>query len=256
MFSLTLSRSLDGGQMDGLPLLGLPTKRSAERRLSKSADDILRSIAGMLRELIGEVIEKRSAKEFEAAVEAAFPRYVSLVLSFSRIVGTVVPERDLARISAESFSEMEAEFRAAGLQSFGSSVRERVLFTVWTLRKTADLLEVLVSGSGPALERQRSRDEEFVTKFLFHALFARFNIDCLFIAMREEKPIYPEVLPLVEDGLRHAVNAYAWIKQAVDLRFPSDEEAGVPAYWTQDDEALLSESMLEIEGDTLPDGPG
>jgi hypothetical protein len=228
---------------DGVGLLGLPAEQSAKRRLSGSADEIVTTIAGILDEMVLGVIEKRTAVEFEAASNEALPAYVSLVLSYAQIAATIVPNAVLERLTLESFSELEADIREHGVQAFGSDMRDRAVFTVWTLRKTAALLHLLATK---VAECEQKRDNDFHINFLIHALRARFNVDCLRASMRTGRPIYPDALGVVDDGLRSAVNAYAWIKQAVDLRFPSDESQVLPDYWTADDEKLLGESMQEL----------
>jgi hypothetical protein len=46
--------------------------------------------------------------------------------------------------------------------------------------------------------------------------------------------------------LRAAVDAYAWIRQAVDLRAPVTEPQLSPVEWTPDDELLLNDSMRDL----------
>jgi hypothetical protein len=60
-------------------------------------------------------------------------------------------------------------------------------------------------------------------------------------------PIYPEVLEVITDLLRSAVNAYAWIRQGVDLRFPVDEPVLPNVEWDDEDQELLNGSMRDME---------
>ena len=254
MSSLAFARHFEfPGIDDGVGLLGLPAEQSAKRRLSGSADEVVKTLSTVLDELVLEVIEKRTASEFRDASSAAFPKYAKLVLSYAQIVATIVPPQVLDRLTAESFSEFEAEIREHGVQAFGATMRDRAVFTVWTLRKIASLLQLLATNDVTATEH--GKDKDFLMNFLVHALRARFNVDCLRASVRTGRPIYPDALEVIDDGLCSAVNAYAWIKQAVDLRFPSDESLVLPDYWTTDDDALLEESMREaIEEDKgIPD---
>jgi hypothetical protein len=214
---------------DGVSLLGLPAKRAAKRSLPGSADDVLKTIAAILDEMLTDVIARRTASDFGQAVNEVFPKYVHLVIAFGRVVSAVVPRATVVRLSSESFSELEADIREHGLESFGENLRERAIFTVWTLRKTADLVEVL-EKSKDVDDGHREKDVAFHAGFFMHALRARFHIDCLITSMRTRHPLYPEVLPLIDNGLRSAVDAFAWVKQAVDLRFPIDKSEPLPDY--------------------------
>lgn len=229
---------------EGVSLLGLPTARSAKRALTGSADEVVKTISTIVNEMILDVITKRTAEEFEAAAETAFPRYMALVLSFCKIAATIVPESVLARVSSESFCELEADIRENAVECFGSDIRDRAIFTVWTLRKTSDLLERLIKSKDLS-GTHRQKDEEFVTHFIYHALTARFNVDCLRLSMHTKRPIYPEALPFIDNGLRSAVNAYAWVKQAVDLRRASSDES-LADYAADEDQELLDASMRDL----------
>ena len=134
---------------------------------------------------------------------------VKLVLSYAQIVSAIVPPNVIARLTAESFNELEADIREHAVQSFGADIRDRAVFTVWTLRRTSDLLQLMAAN---VPDGDKARDHEFLTNFLLHALRARFNVDCLRASMRTKRAIYPEALGLIADGLRSAVDAFAWIR--------------------------------------------
>jgi hypothetical protein len=234
---------------EGVSLLGLPAEQSAQRSLSGSADDVLKTIAKLRDEMLLDVISRRTAEEFDEAVEAVFPSYVKLVLAFAKIAAAVARPQAIQRLANESFAELEADIREHGLASFGEDMRERAIFTVWTLRKTSDLLTLLekaAEAGKSADESLRERDNRFHSEFLLHALLSRFHLDCLITSMRRRQPLYPDVLPIIDNGLKSAVNAYAWIKQAVDMRFPVDESEPLPDYWTDEDKQLVDASMGDL----------
>lgn len=234
----------------GVGVLGLPTEHSAKRQLVGSTENIVQSLSSILNDMILDVIQKRTAEEFAHAVETTFPSYVALVLSYARIVSTIAPPETIARVTTESFSEFEADIRAHGDQAFGGYLRDRAVFTAWTLRKTASLLEQL---RGSVAVNDIDREVEFLNYFVANALTARFHIDCLRASMASGRPIYPEVQPIIDEGLKYAVNAYAWIKQVVDLRLPSTDVL-FGEYWTSEDDLIVKESMDDLAGDaTSPD---
>ena len=221
----------------------MPTARSAKKRLPVSADDVLKSISVIVDELLRNVISKRTAAEFGAAAEEAFPKYVDLIMAFGRVVTATLPKDTLARLSAESMSELEADICEHGVASFGSNMRDRAAFTAFTLRKIGERLDVLCRSKSPDTEKEK--DEEFAERYFVHALRSRFYIDCLVMSMETRQPLFPDVLPIVDDGLRSAVDAYAWVKRAVDLRRPADERE-IPDYLTPEDDELVDASMTDL----------
>ena len=167
------------------------------------------------------------------------------MIAFSSVASKVIDRKTVGRLSAESFCELEAELRANGEACFGEKLQERGLFTVWMLRKISDLLTVL--NTATLGEDQKEKDAEFAGHFFIHALRARFFVDCLVASMRTRQPLYRSVFPQVDDGLRSIVNAYAWIKQAVDLRLPSDSSELATVEWTADDQELVDASMHDLD---------
>jgi len=52
---------------------------------------------------------------------------------------------------------------------------------------------------------------------------------------------------LISDGLRCAVDAYAWLRQAVDLYAPVEEVQLVPIEFDDEDRELTAESMIDLD---------
>lgn len=233
----------------GIRLLGLPAEKSAKKQLSGSVDEVVKTIASLLDQITASAVEQRTEESFRAIRDAAFPQYMQLVISLAGIVSAVVPKDVLARLTAESFSELEADIRDHAVAVVGAEMRDRAMFTVWTLRKIADLIPVIASNH--VSKEDDSKDNEIATAFLGHALMARFNIDVLRYAMRHGKALYPVVLPAIDSGLRAVVDAYAWIRQAADLRSPSIEPEIGPVSWDEEDQELLNESMLDLASEPL-----
>lgn len=245
MNSAALANPLGLIDSQNVGLIGLPAEKPAQRSLPGSADNLLKSIGGTLDEMILDVISKRTAEEFSAAASDVFPQYVSLVVAFSRVASKVIDRKTIVRLNAESFSVLESEIRANGEACFGDSLKERAMFTVWMLRKISDLLAVLQTAT--VGDHEKDKDAEFAGHFFLHALRARFYVDCLVASMRTKQPLYRSVFPQVDDGLRSIVNAYAWVKQAVDLRLPSSDSDLVAPAWTDDDQELLDASTSDMD---------
>jgi len=229
---------------DSLAFLGLPSKRTG-RQLSASAEELMRNIATILDQIITGAIEKRTAQEFIAVRDATFPDYARVMLALANLVSTIVPVLVLERITLESLSELEADFRDHAAAAFGTSIRDQAIFTVWTLRKINELSQ-RVTASGKVPDDIRKRDAELAPSFNFHALRTRFHLDCLTTALRTSAPIYPEVLNEISDGLRSEVDAYAWIRQAVDLRFPAQEPVLPFAELDEEDRQFIDASVRDM----------
>lgn len=145
----------------------------------------------------------------------------------------------------EAFSEMEAEFRNHGEDRFGSPTKDQAMFTIWSLRKTSDLI-LKIARSGPVSDSQREQDSRLAGEFSFCTAWTQFHLDCLLAAIRTDRSVQPEVLTEIQDGLRAAVNAYGLARQGLDLRVPPVEPQLIPPEWDEEDEQLLRSSMRDM----------
>lgn len=230
--------------------LGLPSKRPA-KQLSASAEEVIRNVGGILGQLLTTAIEKRTAAEFISIREEVFPNYARVMLALSRIASAIVPRDVLMRLNAESLCEMEADFRDQALSAFGPIIQDQAIFTVWTLRKITDLAQRLSANEKVSDLALKEKDMEFCGMFAYHGLRTRFHLDCLSTSLRSGLPIYPEVLGVISDGLRSGVDAYAWIKQGVDLRLQSEDAIIEPIELDDEDREFLNASALDMASESL-----
>jgi hypothetical protein len=133
--------------------------------------------------------------------------------------------------------------REKGIPVFGEALTEQALLTVWSVRKIGDLIEQL--SLAPELQSRSSEDIEFCRKFTFHALRARFSLDCLHFAIRHHRSLSPDMVEHIHDGMRSAVDSYAWARQGLDLRSPQQESLEVKVDWDEEDQELLDASMSD-----------
>jgi len=230
-----------------LTFVGVSSKNKTAK-LSGSANEVAKSVISVIDEMLLLVIEQRTAEDFISVRGRVIPDYLRAVHALSQIIDIVVPDSVMQQIVYESFSELEAELREQGLNRFGAEVRDQAMFTVWTLRKISDIVGT-ISKAGPISEELKAQDAECVAKFSMHTAWAQFHMNCLVHAIRTEKPIFPEVLSEIQDGLRAMVNAYAWIRRGVDLRMPQTEPVLSAPDWDEEDRELLESSMRDIETD-------
>lgn len=224
-----------------LKISALPSEtENAPRQLTSSANEVVRAVVSVLDDMITAALGARTSQEFVAVRTNVFPRYFSAMAALGSLIRVTVSKHAITRLLNESLCELEADFRELGAAAFGAELRDRGLFTVWTLRQISELAEQMQKIEGAS-------DDETARKFAIYALWSRFHIDCLVKAMRAGMPIFPEVSEDIVDGLRAAVDAYAWIKQAVNDHAGISEPDMPPVPWDAEDEALLSDSMRDLK---------
>jgi hypothetical protein len=231
-------------QEERLAFLALPAKRASEQ-VTGTANELFGSIQVILSRIVSDVIEKRTREEFCAAREAHFPQYVRVMLALSSLVSTVVPRPTVDRLTWESMSEMESEFRGEAISAFGKDICDQALFTIWTLRKVHNLASQIGQQHGPRKDLLE-QDQRLATDFVWHILYSRFHLDCLNLALRTGTVIYPQPMEAISDGLRALVNAYAYVRQAVDLRSGRVEEEVINIDFDDEERELVGLAMRDF----------
>jgi hypothetical protein len=232
------------GTLEGaLAFLASRSKKSA-RQVSAPAHEVFKGIVDATEQMLLTVIETRTETEFRQVFESASPKYAMVALALSGFAQAMVPADVINRLTRESICELEADVREKAQAAFGASIRDQILFTVWTLRKINDVLTQVSSVKlDPSKQKQ---DQEYSSKFTLYAFRAQFSLDCLQMALRLNRPIYPEVMDGLKDGLRSMVNAYAWARQGLALRIPSDDAKMEHLESDDEDDELMQSSMLDM----------
>lgn len=231
-----------------LKLVGLPSKTSRSERTAEMlgrANELVRRVGSVIDDLVFAAIDKRTAEDFVRARGDVFPQYFAAMRALGDLARILIPKPTIERLSAEWFSELEADFRERGPSAFGSNLTEQGIFTVWILRKIHDLAQEIATSESP--KENQAKDVEIATDFAVKGMWTRFHVDCLTKSMHDDRPIYPEVVDQIRDGLRAAVNTYACIRQWADFRNPKLEPELGPIEWTEEDELLLTDSMRDLE---------
>jgi hypothetical protein len=243
---LEIEKNRTHGGLGELPtFVGLPTKNSA-RVLSEDASELLNRILSVLNDLTLGVLEAQTREEFVAFRSQVFDDTRKTQKALGSLAKLIVPKPTLDRLVWESFAEMEADLTERGLKKFGAVARDQAIFTVWTLRKINRLLSRIATG-GPIAADLKERDQEIGQEFSFYVYWTQFHLECLFSAMRFDKPITPGVLSEICDGLRAVVNAYGLARRGISLRWPSqDDEEMKPYSWGDEDQELLDSSMADL----------
>ncbi|HEX3892617.1 MAG TPA: hypothetical protein VHW46_08595 [Terracidiphilus sp.] len=229
---------------ENLAFLALPAKH-ASARVTGTTNDMFKAAQAILNQAITEVCSRRTAAEFEAARQAVFAQYMLVTIAMGNVISAVVEPKVIERLSWESFSEMESDFRES-VGSFGKDIADQAIFTVWTLRKINEIVS-RVKQSEETRERINKVDPKLAQDFVYHIIASRFHLDCLRVSLRCERVLYPEVLESISEGLRSLVNAYAYIRQATDVAHV--DEAIIHIDFDEEEQELVALSMKDVIAD-------
>jgi hypothetical protein len=243
----TMCPTLGERDQDRLAFLALPAKRASEQ-VTGTANDLFIAIQKILNQILNEVCGQRTAEEFCAIRDLYFPQYMQVMKALGHLVQTVVPSNVIDRLCYESMSEMEASFREDGRAAFGQEMSDQALFTVWTLRKINDLVDGIRASKEPKKSLAEA-DAELRRMFVHHVLYSRFHLDCLNQSLRSGRILFPEVLDPISEGLRGLVNAYAYIRQASDLRSDRVDEEAIHIDFDDEEKELVALSMKDLVRD-------
>lgn len=243
--AIVLPPDIGANPRELLELVGLPSEvEHAPKRLSGSANELIRSVVSIIDDMILRTLKERTGADFAKVRSEIFPQYFAAMYALGALIRITVPIDDVDVLISQSLSELEADFREHGDATIGAELSRRGLFTVWTLRKINELAQEVVKS---AVEGDDNKtDNELAKKFAIHAIWARFHTDCLIKSMHSGNPIFPDVVDSIIDGLRAAVDAYAWVRQGVELRLGEPEPELPPVKWDEEDEELLSDSMRDM----------
>ncbi|MGB8535146.1 MAG: hypothetical protein WCD57_01920 [Acidobacteriaceae bacterium] len=238
--TLAASSGLDEGGMLKAPVLAVPTRQSSQQ-ISSKVDHAIQGVVSLVDDILTTVVDSHKGDEFDRC----FPAYAQLVLAYSAIMRQTISPAVMQRVVWQSLIE-EEELREKGLPAFGEAVTEQAIFTVWSMRKIGDVIEQIVAA--PQLQSGNADDMEFCRKASYHALRARFSLDCLHFAIRHHRALSPDIIERIDDGMRSAVDSYSWIRQGLDLRLPRQESFEVKLDWDEEDQELLDASMSDVDG--------
>ena len=228
---------------EGLLSFLVSRAKSASRSLTPSASDVLKGCGDAVNQILRTAIETRTKAEFRLVFNDSFPKYVALTMAISHYATAVIQKPLLEQLVRESICELEAGFREKGLATFGATVRDQAMFTVWTLRKINELTTQILTA--PMESARKIEDEEYCANFNINALRAQFSVDCLNMALESERAIFPEVQEELVEGLRAMVNAYTWARRGLEIRFPSGESHVEVSPMDAEDSALVNFSFSE-----------
>jgi len=224
-------------------IVAFPAEQSA-KQLPGEIVEAVKGVVALMNQITARAIEKKTAEDFREVRSESFPAYAKVMLALGSLANAVVYRPLMDRLTGEAFCEMEADLRDRGLSAFGAEVRDQAMFTVWTLRRTNEVCEQIHKTS--VREEDRQEDADFAGHYLTMAMWTRFHVDCLIKSMDSGRSLYPGVLAEMIDGLRGAVNAYAWARRGLALRVRPAEPIISPIVWDAEEEELLADSSRDL----------
>ena len=242
---------MDGGMISvgsgplesALAFLASRSKKSA-REVSAPAHEVFKGMVDATDQMLLRVIETRTEVEFRKVFDVSWPKYAAIGLALSSFAHAMVPADVIERLTRESICELEADVRDKGLAAFGASIRDQLLFTVWTLRKINDVFAQMAAAKADSAKSEE--DLKYRGHFVCYAYRAQFSLECLQMALRSNHPIYPEVMDGLQDGLRSMVNAYAWARKGLALRVPEDDSTMPTMVSDEEDDELAWSSTQDM----------
>lgn len=242
IMNTTMALEMNATPSERMAFLAVPARRAAEQ-ITGTTNDLIANFQNLLDQIMANVCGNRTAEEFLAARQDYFPKYAQVMMVLGSLISVVVPPSVVNRLTWESLSEMEADFREEGRAAFGNDISDQAIFTVWTMRKIHDVVNSLDTSKQPA---DIQVEQRLAVQCVGSLLYSRFHLDCLKMSLRSERVIYPDVLEAISEGLRSLVNAYAYVRQMSALRAGDTEEKLIQIDFDDEEAELLSESMRDL----------
>jgi hypothetical protein len=252
MAVLELPRELNAPVVEEVGSLGafFDTSPSSDQVLGANEERLIHGLVSALDRRVLAVITARSVGEFVRERKKAWPKYVRSLRALQNTFSNLIPQSVLEQSLLQAIAELENDIEKKGEATFGLILKNQALFTLWTIGKMRVLAREIIGIEVPASKREQ--DTGLAGEYYIASLWAQFHLDSLIAAMKFDRPVCDEIRNEVCDGLRAVVNAYAIMKDAVDLRRPSSIESTALANlpWDTEDERLLAASMRDRNADT------
>lgn len=242
MMNTMMAVPVNTGVGESLAFLAFPAKRASEE-VSATTEEMVRTISTLVSQILAEAVGARSKEQFLRARKTHIARYMQVMIALSDLIAAAVDEPTIGRLTVESLSELETMFKE-GERIFGPFIGEQAVFTVWTFGKISELVQQC--NAKRVSHEYREADAEFARQYVGHVLYARFHLDCLRMSLMQGQPLFPEVLDEISEGLRSAVDAYAYVRHGMELRHPTEEELMIDIPWDEEQDELLRLSSEDL----------
>lgn len=244
---LEMQKSMANGGLGELPAFVALPKKGTANEISVDAHEVFKKVAVVRDRLIMRAICAQTAIEFESERKKVYADVARSQKALGSLARVMAPQSAIEHLVWVALAEWEGDFIENGARKFGENAKEQAVFTIWTLRRINKLLTRIIESKQPEDKDVASKDRELARSFSNWFSWTLFHFECMTAALRSDLAIPPDVLELVCDGMRGAVNSYGLLRQGLELRVPSPEIETGTAEWTEEDEELLASSMADME---------
>lgn len=217
----------------------------------QSDEDLIRKLVLVLDNQLLGVLESRSVQEFAETRASVWQKYVRARRALSDTMSNLVSETEMESIAKACLSTLTADLQKERGVRFGDALTDQSIFMLWTLGKINVLAKIVNEAGEP---RDKDADLKLHADYQLYSLWAQFHLDAVAAAMKFKKTMQDDIQGVLCDGLRASVNAFAVLKEALDLRVSKTDPAVAAALpWDEEDERLLASSMRDMNGNLSDD---
>ena len=183
------------------------------------------------------LVNSATIEEFLAIRDKFFQKYLDMNMALSTIVNySSIEPIEQAHYAQESLTEMERELTDKAQSYLGEDAYQELFFCISTLKSAARMLPRLQSVP----PNDDKKDAELAGYFFITNHYAHMHLDCLRLAILQDKMLDPKIMDELFIGIKHASKAYAFARCGLDLRsypasrYPKD----LQVTWDDEDEML------------------
>ena len=214
-------------------------KESDFRQLRVGFAEIAERISKQLDEIASRLLGVTCVEEFDPLRSQEFASYMRLCTAFTNVALTVIDQNEFAHILQDSLVKTESKFAASAHAYLGDEDYREALFSITNLRSAQRLLPALIIHS-PMNADDRCRDRELAKLYVTANVWANMHLHCLQLAIEKNQLVAQEILNRLLEGLRQSLMAYAYAREALDLRGVNQARYAnaLDVIWDAEDEAL------------------
>lgn len=213
--------------------------------LVRADERLLAQLFSIVEKQLLVVVSTCSEDEFLKKRAEIWPKYVRGLRALTDTMHNLVPESDMEAMMGGAGTSLSGDLEKQRGVWLGDPLTDQAVFTLWTLGKIRALAKA-IHAAGRAPAEKRGHDLELLREYRLTSLWSQFHLDIAFAAVDSKIHMPDAVQNHIIDGLRGAVNAYAVMREALSLRQPAADQAAADLPWDDEDEALLAESMRDI----------
>lgn len=194
-------------------------EQSATKKLQTAFGDIVRSVLAEIDDLSLRAAKAPSVSVFkEERAEKLYPVFVRLTRATSELLEAKLDRADIAVMTDFSFTVIQTEVETEWGSFFSPETYNDIVFALSALKSSQALVRRVMAVQLPDDPDLKRQNYELRKGYNLAAPWAHFHFEILRAAFVNKVTIAPDVLQEILAGLRAAVMAYSYIRQAAELR--------------------------------------